>query len=42
MLFLEGPEQHPGESQDAGYDTDDEYWMQLLEDAENDLSLIHI
>ena len=36
MLFLEGPEQHPGESQDAGYDTDDEYRMQLLENAEND------
>ena len=35
MLLLEGCEQHPGESQDAGYDTDDEYWMQLLEDAEN-------
>lgn len=34
MLFLEGPEQHPGESQDAGYDTDDEYRMQLLENAE--------
>ena len=38
MLLLEGCEQHPGESQDAGYDTDDEYWMQLLEDAENGLA----